>query len=226
MSSDEDHPLLITPPPGLVPAASPVPAPADAAPNEPGEFITLPPGIADSATHRVATPRIVPPRAPAADDEIAFFPVVPGGPAVVPVSEPLAIRGADALPAVNESVDESRLSSPGHSSPTAWRLVLPTGQSVPIATVLIIGRDPIALVTWPGATLLPALDPAKSLSKTHALFEIDGGVLWVHDLASTNGVFVAAPGVDVVQVEPGKRMVVPEGAEVELGEFIATVLRA
>jgi pSer/pThr/pTyr-binding forkhead associated (FHA) protein len=91
---------------------------------------------------------------------------------------------------------------------------------------VIIGRDPVANAAWPTAALLPALDPAKSLSKTHAVLELEGGILWVHDLDSTNGVFVAAPGVDVVQVDPGSRVVVPDGAEIELGEFIVTVLRA
>lgn len=215
MSGEEDNPLLITPPPGLLRAVRPGPAAADAAADEPEEFITLPPGIADSATHRVATPRIVVSRAAAADDEIVFFPVIPGGsvlvpvlvPVLIPATAPVAIRVEEPLPA-------------------AWCLVLPTGQSVPIATVMIIGRDPIANPAWPGATLLPALDPAKSLSKTHALLEIDAGSLWVHDLASTNGVFVTGHGVDVVKVEPGTRVLVPDGAEVELGEFIVTLLRA
>jgi len=226
VSSDEDQPSLITPPPGLLPAEGPVPASAGAAASEPGDFITLPPGIADSATHRLATPRSVSQGARAADEEIVFFPVMQGGPAIVPISVPVAICSKEVLPARDEIIDETRVSLPRDSPPPAWGLVLPTGQSVQIATVLIIGRDPIALDAWPGATLLPVLDSAKSLSKTHALFEIDEGVLWVHDLASTNGVFVAAPGVEVVQVEPGKRHMVPDGAEVELGEFIATVLRA
>ena len=234
MSGDEENPLLITPPPGLLRAASPSPPATDTAPDEPEELITLPPGIADSATHRVATPRISASRAAAADDEIVFFPVIPGGSVLVPVTAPVlvpvtatvAIRAEEALPAVDELADETRLSAPRHSSPPVWRLVLPTGQSVPIATVVIIGRDPIANAAWPGATLVPALDPAKSLSKTHALLEIDAGSLWVHDLASTNGVFVAAHGVDVVKVEPGTRVVVPDGAELEFGEFIVTVLRA
>jgi len=230
VSGDEENPLLITPPPGLLRAVSPGLAATDTGPDEPEELITLPPGIADSATHRVATPRISASRAAAADDEIVFFPVIPGGsvlvPVLVPVTAPVAIRAEEALPAVGELADETRLSAPRHSSPPVWRLVLPTGQSVPIATVVIIGRDPIANAAWPGATLVPALDPAKSLSKTHALLEIDAGSLWVHDLASTNGVFVAAHGVDVVKVEPGTRVVVPDGAELEFGEFIVTVLRA
>ena len=230
MPGDEENPLLITPPPGLLRAVSPGPAPTVTAPDEPEELITLPPGIADSATHRVATPRISASRAAAADDEIVFFPVIPGGPVLVPVlvpvTAPVAIRAEEALPAVDELADETRLSAPRHSSPPVWRLVLPTGQSVPIATVVIIGRDPIANAAWPGAMLVPALDPAKSLSKTHALLEIDADFLWVHDLASTNGVFVTAHGVDVVKVEPGTRVIVPDGAELEFGEFIVTVLRA
>ncbi|MHC5795513.1 FHA domain-containing protein [Lacisediminihabitans sp. FW035] len=239
MSGDEDNPLLISPPPGLLPATPVAPAPVEPSPEEPEEFITLPPGIADSATHRVANARIVPPRAaPAAlsaaapVDEIVFFPVVPGLPptaSALPTFVPPAVAPAATVPAsapTEESVDETRASLPQRGSPMGWSLVLPTGQSVPVASAVIIGRDPVANATWPTAALLPALDPAKSLSKTHALLEIDGGILWVHDLDSTNGVFVAAPGADVVQVDPGTRVMVPDGAEVELGEFIVTVVRA
>lgn len=241
MSGDEDNPLLISPPPGLRPATTAMPAAAEPSPEEPEEFITLPPGIADSATHRVANARIVPPRvAPASAasspaspvDEIVFFPVAPGLPPVVPstVEEAVAAPApATVAPAASasaeEAVDETRASLPRRDSPTAWSVVLPTGQSVPVASAVIVGRDPVANASWPAAVLLPALDPAKSLSKTHALLEIDGGILWVHDLDSTNGVFVAAPGVDVVQVDPGTRAVVPDGAEVELGEFIVTAVR-
>jgi hypothetical protein len=240
VSGDEDNPLLISPPPGLLPATKAAPAPAEPSPEEPEEFITLPPGIADSATHRVANARIVPPRATPSSavpadssaspgssaspvDEIVFFPVVPGLPPVVP-----STVGEDVPASVppEESDDETRASVPRRDSPTSWSVVLPTGQSLPVASAVIIGRDPVANASWPAAVLLPALDPAKSLSKTHALLEIDGGILWVHDLDSTNGVFVAAPGVDVVQVDPGTRVMVPDGAEVELGEFIVTVVRA
>ncbi|CAN5495507.1 hypothetical protein BH10ACT4_BH10ACT4_00030 [soil metagenome] len=240
MSGDEDNPLLISPPPGLLPATTATRPPAEPSPEEPEEFITLPPGIADSATHRVANARIVPPRvAPASAspspaspvDEIVFFPVAPGLPPVASASvgEP-APAPATSAPAASasaeEAVDETRASLPRRDSPTAWSVVLPTGQSVPVASAVIVGRDPVANASWPAAVLLPALDPAKSLSKTHALLEIDGGILWVHDLDSTNGVFVAAPGVDVVQVDPGTRVMVPDGTEVELGEFIVTAVRA
>ncbi|QNE47445.1 FHA domain-containing protein [Glaciihabitans sp. INWT7] len=249
--SDEGNPLLITPPPGLLPAANPAPAPAETEPDDPEEFITLPPGIADSATHRVANARIVPPRATPADsagspnssvDEIVFFPVMPGRPPVVPSAQDvpsIPSAAGEAAPAsvptvsfeaasapLEGSVDETRASVTRRDSTTAWSIVLPTGQSVPVASAVIIGRDPVANAAWPAAALLPALDPAKSLSKTHALLELEGGILWVHDLDSTNGVFVVAPGMDVVQVDPGTRVLVPDGAEVELGEFIVTVVRA
>jgi hypothetical protein len=216
VSGDENNPLLITPPPGLLAPRSAARPPAEAAPDEPEEFITLPPGIADSATHRVASMRIVPLASPAVGEEIVFFPVVPGPPAVVPLPAPAAHE---------EFVDETRASIPRQVSGAAWNIVLPTGQTVPIASAVIIGRDPVANSSWPAAALLPALDPAKSLSKTHAMLEIDGDILWVHDLNSTNGVFVAAPGLGVVKVDPGTRSMVPDGAEVELGEFILTAIR-
>lgn len=216
MSGDEENPLLIVPPLGLLPVAraKPVP-PTESVPGEPEEFITLPPGITDSATHRVESPRIVPRARRAVGEEIVFFPVLPGPPAV-------AALPTLAIP--DESIDETRASVPHSSSTAIWSITLPTGQSVPIASALVIGRDPMANASRPAAALLPALDPAKSLSKTHAMFEIDDDILWVHDLDSTNGVFVAAQGLDVVKVDPGTRMMVPDGAEVELGEFIVTAV--
>ena len=79
-----------------------------------------------------------------------------------------------------------------------------------------------ASAIWPEATLLQVDDLTKSVSKTHALLEIDGGVLWVHDVHSTNGVYVVV-GDDVVEVVPGTRVAVPAGADLELGEFVTRV---
>jgi hypothetical protein len=235
VATDETNPFLITPPPGLLPAAAADPDPETPTVDDPEDFITLPPGIADSATHRVATPRQVPPRAAPAADEIVFFPVVPGVPAIAP--EPTSAAALEApptapsvLPNVVSEVDafsgETRVVPPRHTATAGWTVQLPNGQLVGIDSAIVIGRDPAAQPRYPGAVLVPALDPAKSLSKTHALLEVEGGTLWVHDLDSTNGVFVAAPGIDVVQVDPGIRVVVPEGADVELGEFIITATRA
>lgn len=260
MSTDDDNPFLIVPPPGLLPTPESAEAdPSVPADDDPEEFITLPPGFADSATHRVVRP-VVDVR-PEPVDEIVFFPVLPGVPPIPPV---VAAPGHDLSPDPELSPDpgadggfavadggsaaadvsaaagvfaaagvsaaagvdaETRLGTPRRAT-SFWQLWLPGGEAVSIADAVIIGRDPVLSDRWPDAQLLPVADPAKSVSKTHALFEIDDGRLWVHDLDSTNGVFVATPGIDVVQVDPGARALVPDGAEIELGEYIVTVSRA
>lgn len=256
MSTDEDNPFLIVPPPGLLPkpdsrqTESTPPLDAD----DPEEFITLPPGFADSATHRVVRPVADVQPKPAPVDEIVFFPVLPGVPPIPPVvavspdapsassggdlsgpdtppvsvadAVPVAIpvADADAVPIADALDAETRLSTPRRET-SVWQLSLPGNEAVSIAGAVIIGRDPVRTDRWPDAQLLPVADPAKSVSKTHAMFEIDGGRLWVHDLDSTNGVFVAAPGLEVIQVDPGSRALVPDGAEIELGEYIVTASR-
>ncbi|MEO7123924.1 MAG: FHA domain-containing protein, partial [Lacisediminihabitans sp.] len=169
--SEEDSPM-IAPPPGLIEPKSKQAAPADAATDavstELETFITLPPGTFDSGTYRVANPRVVPARAHKASEDIVFFPSGVGAPAPAAAVAPAAL-----LDAVQQ-----------------WRLVLPGGIGAKaVEASLFIGRNPARAAERPEAELLPLVDPAKSLSKTHALLEVDDGVLWVHDLDSTNGVF-------------------------------------
>ena len=107
----------------------------------------------------------------------------------------------------------------------AWHITLPGGQRVEVTGAVVLGRDPSRSERWPDATLLPVTDPVKSLSKTHAALEIDEGNLWVHDLDSTNGVFVFSPAIGAVQVDPGTRVIVPDGARIEFGDFSVLVAR-
>lgn len=206
--SGDGNPFLISGPPGGIPKKQePEPAVQQV---EPGDLIELPPGIEappiDSGTLRRDAPRAPREVAPSSDDDIVFFPVVPG------------------VPVVAEGADESTTMMPARTATKVWRLVLPGGdQVVPVTGAMYIGRDPRDTSGRPDASLLPAGDPARSLSKTHALLEVDGNRLWVHDLNSTNGVFVAAPGIDAVEVTPGTRAAVPNGADLELGDYIIQV---
>ena len=207
---NDDNPFLIsTPPPG------PAPSPAveethDETVVDTGTFITLPPGIVDSGTLRVSAPRVERVPTPAVEPgEIVFFPVVPG----IPVAR--IVVEADA--------GETRV-APKAPAPATWRIILPrSGQIVPIAGALYIGRNPARTAERQDAELLAVDDPAKSLSKTHALLEVEDDVLWVHDLDSTNGIYIVEPDASVVDVEPGRRAAVPAGAELELGEYIVRV---
>jgi len=108
--------------------------------------------------------------------------------------------------------------------PAGWRLVLADGSEASVERALIIGRNPVAFDQWPGAVLLPVVDTTQSVSKTHAAFEVDDSGLWVHDLNSTNGVWVVH-GEDVTEAAPGRRVRVPEGSSVELGDYVLQARR-
>ncbi|MBK4346251.1 FHA domain-containing protein [Lacisediminihabitans sp. G11-30] len=163
--------------------------------------------MVDSGTFRLPTPRAERQQEQTRSSaEIVFFPVVAG----VPVQ-----------PAVDE---ETRITAP---ATPGWRIILPRGgQVVPLAGALYIGRNPVRTADRPDAELVAVDDPAKSLSKTHALLEVDDDVLYVHDLDSTNGVYIVQPDASVVDVEPGRRAAVAAGAELELGEYVVRVERA
>ena len=174
-------------------------------------FITLPPGMFDPST--IKTPaRVERPREK--KDDIVFVPMTPG---MAPVAPPAAPAEFVATP--NELTVTS-------STPAAqWALHLPDGGHVVLGRHTLIGRNPAPQAAWPEAQLLPVADPTSSVSKTHAVFEVDDSGLWVNDLASTNGVWVVS-GSDVTEAMQGRRVRVPAGASVELGDYILTVSRA
>ena len=214
-------------------------------------FISLPPGLvdADSGTHRrprtERTERI-------SNDEIVFVPVKPGVAPVAPVEDapPAPLKPAAEPPELAKKaprakakaaevpqaptppqplpVDdgETRVSVPRHGKPS-WRLTIP-GIDLPVTLdgALFLGRNPAATPEFPSARVLPVTDPAKSISKTHAMLEIDGDQLWVHDLDSTNGVWVVPPGEDAIEVVPGTRAAIPAGADLELGDVVIQVERS
>jgi len=224
------------PPPGT-PAVERTADDAPAAPADEAEFISLPPGISlDSGTFKTPV-RTPPAREPVPD--IVFVPTVIGATPVLPPSaaEPVEAQPAPAAEPVEAQpapvAEPTPVAEPveAPAPPTApvavaapvWKLGLPDGgATVALDAAVLVGRNPAASVDWPQATLLPVADLTKSVSKTHALLEIDGGMLWVHDLDSTNGVYVVV-GDDVVEAVPGTRTAVPAGADLELGEFVMRV---
>ena len=224
MSTGDNDSFIAMPPPG-VPVEQ---KPTDAAPapeSDEADFISLPPGISiDSGTFKVPV-RTPPSREPAPD--IVFVPTVIGATPALPVAVPAPVAES-ALPVVPAAPAEApapptapvALVTPAAPS---WKLQLPDGgATLTLDATVLIGRNPAASESQPQATLLAVADLTKSVSKTHALLEIDGGVLWVHDLDSTNGVYVVV-GDDVVEAVPGTRIAVPADADLELGEFVMRV---
>lgn len=108
----------------------------------------------------------------------------------------------------------------------SWRLELADGQRLTVERSIVVGRDPAPVPARPHAVLVAVDDPARSVSKTHAIIDLEGAELSVTDLHSTNGVHVTDPQDggerDLVS---GGRAVLQAGARIELGSFVVGVIR-
>lgn len=209
-------------------------------------FITLPPGIFDTSTFK-SPPKVERPRTDR--DEIVFVPVVPGMPPAIPDGEPVAEQVVEPVvePVVEARPELEPVSYETQREPfepaavtaevpvapapeqaavpvISWRILLPEGRDAVVQTVLLVGRNPAPFDAYPGAELLPVDDSTQSVSKTHAAFEVDEQGLWVHDLNSTNGVWVVR-GEEVTEAVPGRRVQVLDGSSVELGDYVLKVVR-
>jgi hypothetical protein len=97
------------------------------------------------------------------------------------------------------------------------------GRSIPLAEVMLFGRDPS---TRDGvqATLVPVDDP--TISKTHLAIGREHGCVWIEDRHSTNGTqMLDALGRQVI-VPPGVRTVVVLPVTLLLGDTTLTVAGA
>lgn len=223
--ADGNDPFLITPPPGLLP---PVPEKAVSAEDEAqAPSITLPAIISDSSTVRVnpvREPVTARPPAPTGIPLPTPSPYERPAVASAPVGAPPT--GNDELPAEEADNDETRIIAPGLHSAPSWRLTLPDGSSVAVGGALFLGRNPTRAAADAAGDLLALNDETKSVSKTHAMIHIDSSALWVTDLDSTNGVYVAYADGSGEQAEPGEPLEVPPGSDLVLGEFVIQVERS
>ncbi|MFC9917759.1 FHA domain-containing protein [Agromyces binzhouensis] len=109
--------------------------------------------------------------------------------------------------------------SESEAAPSArFVLTFTTGEVVTIRGSGLVGRRPLA---EPGESfdhLVQIVDRGLSVSKTHLEFGEHEGDLWVADRFSANGTVVRRPGEGGVRCEPGRRVLVPRGSRVEIGE--------
>jgi hypothetical protein len=166
------------------------------------DFIVPPPGLVPDAPQPAEPERTV--RAP---DRPAFRPTTPVVPPVPP--------GTPGVPPVRR---------PGPR--TAWRLRSDGGDGFTVSARVVVGRDPRAAGAAAGARPVAIDDPARSLSKTHALLEVVDDRLLATDLGSTNGVRIWPEGEDAIELEAGRPTSVPEGAVLLLGDVAFLVDRA
>ena len=120
-------------------------------------------------------------------------PAAPPSAAAPDADESVIVRdtGASSVPPV---ADATVLSTRRRS---LWHLETQHGQRVPLNTAMcIIGRRPNPVATHPSAALISVDDPGKTVSGTHALFELIDDEWVVTDLDSTNGVVVVVGGFE------------------------------
>jgi hypothetical protein len=145
-------------------------------------------------------------------------------------------RGRDpltpALPPLSESaiaeaarVDSAVFAMSGTGSGVtpisdAVAIVFDTRRRQVINTSLLIGRSPESKDQQP---VLALADLSRTLSKTHALLEWSGSVLWVTDLHSANGSVLISPDGERRPLVPGIRGPAAIGWTVECGSRSFTV---
>lgn len=113
---------------------------------------------------------------------------------------------------------------PARSAPSvAWELRFTTGEVVTVSGNGLVGRRPMPQPGERFAHLVQVVDRGLSVSKTHLEFGEHDGQLWVADRFSSNGTVVRRPGEGGVRCEPGRRVLVPRGSRVEIGEQAFTV---
>ena len=198
-------------------------------------FIGLPPGFAppapdtDSSTVKHQRPE---------RPDVVFRAIVPGAPpvlppppapgAAVPGAPPAAVAAsapsAPPVPAAHSAVKPPTAPAPTVVSVPTWRLRIPgISDPIEVASAAVLGRNPSAPADAASAFAVSIHDPAKSVSKTHALVQVVGSQLHVRDLDSTNGVWIRTATTAPRRVEPGESVAVPSGADLELGEFVVRV---
>lgn len=209
-------------------AQGPVPPmpPSDESAPEPaassGASAAAPPVRAD----QVPAPSVDEHPEPAAPRPLAATPVEAEAERADPVVAPLppapvvdrpAAPWAINLGAPSDDVESTRIV---RRQPLGEPFVLQfsTGESFTVQGTGLVGRAP---TPQPGEAidlLVRIVDPGRSVSKTHLEFGQDDGVLWVSDRWSGNGSVVRPPSEQARRVEPGKRVRVPRGSRVEIGE--------
>ena len=178
------------------------------------DFIVPPPGLIPSAPPSDEPDRTVrdaPPRT---------LPAFPPPPGIAPT--PGLPAAAPTAPAPEERI-EAPTATP---QPGAWRLRVPGGLEVLLLRPVVLGRDPAADPGRPQAAAIALDDPARSVSKTHALIEVVDGRVVVTDLHSTNGTRVLTPEGEARELEPGRGADAPNGSTLLLGEFAVRLDRA
>jgi hypothetical protein len=99
------------------------------------------------------------------------------------------------------------------------RLVLPTGERVPLDRGVVFGRKPEPLPDgerWPHLVHLPA--ESTYLSRTHLQVELDGWLVIARDLGSSSGTTLRVPGRPPQRIRAHEAHVLEPGHRLNLAD--------
>lgn len=210
MSDEQD---FIVPPPGLLPdvpeselddgharheRVQPVFAPGTTAPKVPGH-LPMPPVTTPPANLQI-------------DDTVRADPQSSITTAATPVVDETTARSSgSSAPTTND--DEVGVNDP-------WCITGSGGFKLIVDGHYVLGRDPDSTEGGSGARAIAVDDPARSVSKTHALITLaDDGTVRLTDLASTNGSRVWPEDGELTPLVAGEAVAVPDHATILLGDF-------
>lgn len=119
----------------------------------------------------------------------------------------------------SEAKSDSGDTAPQQELVTRFRLLHINGTKHLLTKPLIIGRLPAApLRGGQAVNLVMVASPEGLVSSTHARVEVQGDVVVVTDLRSTNGTRVIIPGQPTLLLAPGDSMALGVGAIIDLGD--------
>lgn len=113
--------------------------------------------------------------------------------------------------------------------PSVARLSFDNGMTVEVDRPQIIGRRPSLPDIRTGGeipNLIAVSDPDQDLSRNHVSVELEGWVLVVTDLGSTNGTVVTHPGQSPARLRSDESMPLVDGSRVGLGDVASFVVEA
>ena len=204
---------LPPPPPAqgfsVPPPQGPPAPPAPSAPNFPAHPIASP----------IGSP---PPLAPLATQQRGFAPPPPPPVPSMPGPIDLAAPHLNDETDVDEEFESTVVIVRGSaSSVTDWKLIDIDGREFDLHSSNVLGRKPAVAQAPEGAQAVSLSDPARVLSRTHALLEVEADELWVTDLSSTNGTRALYPSEDDddqgAECPPQQRVRLPTGKILSLG---------
>ncbi|WP_158635076.1 RDD family protein [Tsukamurella asaccharolytica] len=211
------QPPSLPPLPDDVPGLRPIPPRFGPPPGDGDEPTTaLPPAAPFSSL-----PEPQPPQAPQQFAPRPSGPTGPSGQPRIPApgpGQPPAAQPAAGQPPQGRP-EQARPAAPAPTGGAPIVLRFDDGHSVDVRGDGIIGREPVLPQGADSSKVTKhvLVDDTASVSKTHLLFGITRGELWVEDMGSTNGSAIAL-GDSWTELTKGVRYAVEKGSVVHMGQ--------